>query len=260
MSELVEGSSLKPLNLMNTVLAYSGGLDSTVLLYHLIAEGGNVSALSVDYGQRHRREIDSARAITRRLGLIHKTIDLSSLGKLLEGCSLTNPNLPIPQGHYAEPSMKATVVPNRNMLILALAASWAISLRADSVSYAAHSGDHAIYPDCREPFAQALDNAIRLADWREISLNRPFVHLDKTAIVQRGAALGVPFARTWSCYEGGQYHCGRCGTCFERREAFHQAGVEDPTRYASPAEKQLGMEEKAQRHRGTKEEAPGCAN
>ncbi|MBC9890579.1 MAG: 7-cyano-7-deazaguanine synthase QueC [Opitutae bacterium] len=209
---------------MKTVLAYSGGLDSTVLLYHLVAEGGVVSALSVNYGQRHQRELDSARA--------HKTIDLSSLGKLLEGCSLTNPDLPMPQGHYAEPSMKATVVPNRNMLFLALAASWAISLGADTVSYAAHSGDHAIYPDCRESFAQALDNAIRLADWREIRLNRPFVHLDKRAIVERGATLGVPFARTWSCYEGGQFHCGRCGTCIERREAFHCAGVEDPTLYA----------------------------
>ena len=217
---------------MKTVLAYSGGLDSTVLLYHLIAEGGVVSALSVNYGQRHQRELDSARAIARRLGLPHKTIDLSSLGKLLEGCSLTNPDLPMPQGHYAEPSMKATVVPNRNMLFLALAASWAISLGADTVSYAAHSGDHAIYPDCRESFAQALDNAIRLADWREIRLNRPFVHLDKRAIVERGATLGVPFARTWSCYEGGQLHCGRCGTCIERREAFHRAGVEDPTLYA----------------------------
>ncbi len=218
---------------MKTVLAYSGGLDSTVLLYHLIAEGGVVSALSVNYGQRHQRELDSARAIARRLGLPHKTIDLSSLGNLLEGCSLTNPDLPIPQGHYAEPSMKATVVPNRNMLFLALAASWAISLGADTVSYAAHSGDHAIYPDCRESFAQALDNAIRLADWREIRLNRPFVHLDKRAIVERGATLGVPFARTWSCYEGGPFHCGRCGTCIERREAFHRAGVEDPTLYAS---------------------------
>ncbi|MBC9868745.1 MAG: 7-cyano-7-deazaguanine synthase QueC [Opitutae bacterium] len=218
---------------MKTVLAYSGGLDSTVLLYHLVAEGGVVSALSVNYGQRHQRELDSARAIATRLGLPHKTIDLSSLGKLLEGCSLTNPDLPMPQGHYAEPSMKATVVPNRNMLFLALAASWAISLGADTVSYAAHSGDHAIYPDCRETFAQALDNAIRLADWREIRLNRPFVHLDKGAIVERGATLGVPFARTWSCYEGGQFHCGRCGTCIERREAFHRAGVEDPTLYAS---------------------------
>ena len=218
---------------MKTVLAYSGGLDSTVLLYHLIAEGVEVWALSVNYGQRHQRELDSARAITRRLGLPHETIDLSSLGELLEGCALTDPNLSIPQGHYEEPSMKATVVPNRNMLLLALATSWAISLRADSVSYAAHSGDHAIYPDCREVFAQALDKAMRLADWREVRLNRPFVQMDKTAIVRRGAALGVPFARTWSCYEGGSLHCGGCGTCTERREAFDLAGVEDPTPYAS---------------------------
>ncbi len=220
---------------MKTVLVYSGGLDSTVLLYHLISEGAEVSALSVNYGQRHLKELDSARAVTKNLGVSHKIIDLSSVCELLKGSSLTDPNLPIPHGHYQEESMKSTVVPNRNMLLLALATSWAISLKADSVSYAAHAGDHAIYPDCREQFAQALGKAIRLADWREVSLNRPFIGLDKRAIVQRGKALGAPFELTWSCYEGGEIHCGRCGTCVERREAFYQAGVDDPTLYASDA-------------------------
>ncbi len=127
--------------------------------------------------------------------------------------------------------MKATVVPNRNMLLIATAAAWAMSLKATSVAYGAHGGDHAIYTDCRPAFADALDKAIRLADWHEVSLERPFVGMDKTAIVQRGVELGVPFALTWSCYVGGDKHCGKCGTCVERKEAFLRAGVQDPTPY-----------------------------
>lgn len=129
--------------------------------------------------------------------------------------------------------MKATVVPNRNMLLIATAAAWAMSLKAASVAYGAHGGDHAIYPDCRPAFADALDQAIRLADWHEVTLERPFVGMDKTAIVRRGAELGVPFALTWSCYVGGDRHCGKCGTCVERKEAFVRAGVPDPTVYAA---------------------------
>ena len=131
--------------------------------------------------------------------------------------------------------MKSTVVPNRNMILLSLATAWAVSKKADSVSYAAHSGDHAIYPDCRNEFAEALDKAIRLADWQEVYLNRPFVDLTKADIVKLGSELNVPFEQTWSCYEGQEVHCGRCGTCIERREAFYLAGVEDPTEYSPEA-------------------------
>jgi len=217
------------------VLIHSGGLDSTVLLYHLLAEGHSVSALSVHYGQRHAKELARAAAIAQRMGVRHEMADLRAVAGLLAGSSLTSPDIPVPEGHYAEENMKATVVPNRNMILLALAAGWAISQKADAVAYAAHSGDHAIYPDCRTEFADAMRHAIGLADWHKVDLLRPFVTLTKADIVRRGAQLFVPFADTWSCYKGGDLHCGRCGTCIERREAFHLAGVLDPTPYAIDA-------------------------
>lgn len=221
---------------MKIVLIYSGGLDSTVLLYQLRKENHQVSALSVHYGQRHhRRELDAARRLCELNGIEHRVADLSGIAPLLAGSSLTDLSIPIPEGHYEEESMKSTVVPNRNMILLSLATAWAISLKADCVAYAAHGGDHAIYPDCRETFVRALDQAIRLADWHEIYLYCPFVKMTKGDIVRLGAPLGVPFGETWSCYQGGDLHCGRCGTCLERREAFHLAGVPDPTHYSPDA-------------------------
>lgn len=220
---------------MNSVLIYSGGLDSTVLLYHLHDAGQPLAALSVNYGQRHVREIDCARKNCAALGVEHREADLSSLAPLLDGNSLTDPGVDVPKGHYTEETMKATVVPNRNMIMLSVATGWAISRKADAVAYAAHAGDHAIYPDCRREFADALDAAIRLADWQQVQLYRPFVDWTKADIARRGAQLGVPFADTWSCYEGGAKHCGRCGTCIERREAFYLAEVDDPTPYEDDA-------------------------
>lgn len=220
---------------MKTVLVHSGGMDSTVLLYSLLDAGAEVLALSVNYGQRHARELEFARGLTAELGVRHEEADLSGLGGLLGGSSLTTESIAVPEGHYEEASMKATVVPNRNMILLSVAAGWAIAEQCESVSYAAHSGDHAVYPDCREAFANALDRAIRLADWHEVRLDRPFVDKTKADIAALGARLGVPFARTWSCYRGGAVHCGRCGTCIERREAFYLAGVTDPTEYGPDA-------------------------
>lgn len=214
-----------------TVLIHSGGIDSTVLLAHLLAEGREVFALSVDYGQRHRRELEAARLICERYSVKHQVADLRALAPLFGANALTDAHVAVPEGHYEEASMKATVVPNRNMLLIAVAASWAMSLKASSVAYGAHGGDHAIYPDCRPVFAEALDKAIRLADWHEVSLERPFVGMDKTAIVRRGAELRAPLELTWSCYVGGERHCGKCGTCVERKEAFVRAGVADPTVY-----------------------------
>lgn len=221
---------------MRTVLIYSGGLDSTVLLWDLLAAGDQVLALSVDYGQRHRVELEHARRICQAQGVEWQLADLSRIANLLAGSSLTSAEIAVPHGHYAEETMKQTVVPNRNMIMLAVAAGWAISRQADRVAYAAHSGDHAIYPDCRPEFAAAVDRAVRLADWREVHLDCPYIALTKAQIVARGAELGVDFAQTWSCYEGGTVHCGRCGTCFERREAFRDAGVADPTEYAATPE------------------------
>ncbi|MFP4069430.1 MAG: 7-cyano-7-deazaguanine synthase QueC [Verrucomicrobiota bacterium] len=220
---------------MKTVLIYSGGLDSTVLLYHLRDAGHELHALSVDYGQRHRRELESAAAICRQAGVPWRCADLSAISPLLAGSSLTSPDIEVAEGHYTEESMKTTVVPNRNMILLALATGHALSIGAAQVAYAAHSGDHAIYPDCRNAFADAMAEAIRLADWNEVELLRPFVDWTKADIVRRGDELDAPLALTWSCYKGGALHCGRCGTCIERREAFDLADVPDPTEYAPDA-------------------------
>jgi len=217
---------------MRIVLIYSGGLDSTVLLYKLRAEVHEVLTLSVDYGQRHRHEVDQASLICKMLGVEHQVADLSALRPLLGGSSQTD-DFAVPHGHYAEESMKLTIVPNRNMLMLAVAGAWAISRKADSIAYAAHAGDHAIYPDCREEFVAALDTALGLADWYAVKIIRPFVKLSKADIVLMGVALRVPFGMTYSCYEGVPgVHCGECGICVERREAFEVAGVDDPTKYA----------------------------
>lgn len=230
---------------MKTVLIYSGGLDSTVLLYHLRAAGHDLHALSVDYGQRHRCELKRAASICAKLGIPNPVADLSSIQPLLAGSSLTSPEIEVAEGHYTEESMKSTVVPNRNMILLSVATGHALSIGAGEVAYAAHSGDHAIYPDCRNEFADAMATAIELCDWNQVALIRPFVDWTKADIVRRGAELNLPFAETWSCYKGSDLHCGRCGTCIERREAFDLAGVEDPTEYAkdAPAVDQLRANE-----------------
>ena len=213
------------------VAIYSGGMDSTVLLYHLRSKDYDVRALSVDYGQRHRKELDCARAICRVIGIPHEVADLRGITHLLKGSSLTDSEVDVPEGHYAEESMKATVVPNRNMIMLSVAIGYAISLRAKFVAYGAHAGDHTIYPDCRPEFAAAVNTAALLADWHQVELLRPFIRSTKAEIAKRGAELSVPFEMTWSCYKGGDRHCGLCGTCVERAEAFTLAGLQDPTDY-----------------------------
>ena len=216
---------------MKTILIYSGGLDSTTLLYQLKAQGRDVKALSINYGQRHSKELDFAKRNCDALGVEHRTVDLYSLKPLLGGSSQTDASVAVPEGHYAAENMKLTVVPNRNMLMLSVAAAWAIAEKADTIAYAAHSGDHAIYPDCREEFVDALNKALGLADWHTVQIERPFINISKSDIVKLGNDLKVPFADTWSCYKGGDKACGVCGTCYERREAFVEAGVTDPTPY-----------------------------
>ncbi|MDR1816646.1 MAG: 7-cyano-7-deazaguanine synthase QueC [Puniceicoccales bacterium] len=216
-----------------SVVILSGGLDSTVLLAKLVADGRRCLALTFNYGQRHAREIEAARAIAAALGVEHTVGDLRGIAALFGSNCLTDAALPVPDGHYTEERMKATVVPGRNLLFLSAAAALAFSRGCDTVAYGAHGGDHAIYPDCRPEFANALEKAIALADWHHVALERPFVSLTKADIVRLGAEIGAPLELTWSCYRGGDTHCGRCGTCVERREAFALAGVPDPTEYAS---------------------------
>jgi 7-cyano-7-deazaguanine synthase len=212
-------------------------MDSSVLLYQLVKAGDEVKTISIDYGQRHKKEIQLARQMANSLGIEHQVADLTSITHLLAGSALTSSEIEVPEGHYAEDNMKATVVPNRNMILLAVATGWAVSQKFDRVGYAAHSGDHAIYPDCRTEFADVLGQAIEMADWQKVSLYRPFVDITKADIAILGTTLGVPFEMTWSCYKGNELHCGKCGTCVERREAFFLAEVDDPTEYdpASPS-------------------------
>ena len=160
----------------------------------------------------------------------HHTIRLDFIDRLFQS-DLLKSGGDIPDGHYAEESMKQTVVPFRNGIMLSIATGFAESIGAGAVVIAAHSGDHAIYPDCREPFMESMATAMVRGTYANIHLSRPFIDMDKTAIVRRGTELGVDFAKTWSCYKGGEIHCGTCGTCVERREAFQLAGVDDPTVY-----------------------------
>ncbi|MBX7144351.1 MAG: 7-cyano-7-deazaguanine synthase QueC [Oligoflexia bacterium] len=215
----------------DVVLSYSGGLDSTILLYRFLAEGKRVSALGFNYGQRHQRETISAKEICRRTGVEYKLVDISALNPIFGRSALTNSEVAVPHGHYADATMKATVVPNRNMIFLSIAGAYAISIGAKYVSFAAHAGDHTIYPDCRPEFAQAFDKALGLADWRRVELLAPFLNFSKVDILRSATQLAVPLEITWSCYEGGDVHCGLCGTCIERKEAFSLAGLKDPTIY-----------------------------
>lgn len=219
---------------MRKIVVLSGGLDSTVLLAECVAECGkdNIKAISVNYGQRHVRELDAARKIATMFDVEHKVVDLSALRPLLNGSSQTS-DIPVPHGHYAEENMKLTVVPNRNMLLLAVAGCFAISVKADAIAYAAHAGDHAIYPDCREEFVAPLAEALRNADWHIVELERPFLQMTKSDIVKLGVKLNASsvLASSYSCYEGKELHCGLCGTCQERRVAFRDAGFPDPTEY-----------------------------
>ncbi len=216
---------------MRTVVIYSGGLDSTVLLYQLRHEGHEVKALSVHYGQRHRRELQAAAAIAAALGLEHRVVDLAGLAGLLPGVALTSAGAEVPREEYGRSNLEVTTVPNRNMVLLAVAIAWAAALGDDAVAFAAHAGASITYPDCRPEFAGAMDRAAQECDWRPIRVLAPFVSWHKADIVRRGHALGVPLGRTWSCYVGGERHCGTCGTCRDRRAAFTAAGVPDPTDY-----------------------------
>jgi 7-cyano-7-deazaguanine synthase len=214
------------------IILLSGGLDSSVLAYFLKSVGIKLKALTINYGQRHVKEQVAARAIAALLGFEHRTVALPELTPLFgDQCSLVTEQVEIPEGHYAHESMKSTVVPNRNMIFLSLAVAWSVASAYDGVAYAAHAGDHTIYPDCRPAFADAMAHAISLCDVAPQELLRPFIASTKGDIARLGSSLGVPFQATWSCYNGRALHCGACGTCTERIEAFQIAGIADPTQY-----------------------------
>lgn len=221
---------------MRIVTIFSGGMDSSTLLYSLRGNGHDLKAIGFDYGQRHRVELEHAQRIAEIAGVDYQSIDLSAIGKVIAGqSSQVNPDVPVPDGHYTEESMKATVVPNRNMIMLSVAVGHAIAIDYDAVAYGAHAGDHTIYPDCRQEFVDAMRGAIQLCDWKAVELLTPFIDKSKAEIAAIGSKLQVPFEQTWSCYKGGTKHCGTCGTCVERKEAFELAKVQDPTQYLEVA-------------------------
>ncbi len=207
------------------------------LAYLLTSQGYALHLVSFDYGQRHRKELDFAQRAARALSADWDLISLAAAGiqRLFRGSALTDPAIDVPEGHYAHENMRVTVVPNRNAIMLSIAYAAAVSARADVVAAAMHAGDHPIYPDCRPEFIRAFAAMERLATegLADIDLLTPFIHMSKADIAALGARRGVPFEDTWSCYKGEEIHCGACGTCYERREAFQRAGIVDPTVYAA---------------------------
>ena len=217
---------------MKTIVVCSGGMDSVVLAHKAAAENTLLGLVTFDYGQRHKVELTYAAKCAKRLGVPHDIIDITAIGEQLTGSALTD-DLDVPDGHYAQDTMKITIVPNRNAIMLTIAFGVAAAKGADAVATAVHGGDHFIYPDCRPEFIDAFGAMQRhaLDGYADIKLLAPFVDVSKSDIARIGAEIGVPFAQTWSCYKGQDIHCGCCGTCVERREAFHLAGIKDPTIY-----------------------------
>ena len=210
----------------DSILILSGGMDSVTLLYEYRER--IALALSFDYGSNHNaREIPFARLHCQRLGIEHLVIPLHFMGQYFHS-SLLEGDAAVPEGHYASDNMKSTVVPFRNGIMLSVAVGMAESRGLHCVMMANHGGDHTIYPDCRPEFVEAFDQAAQAGTYEGVRLVSPYTHLTKTDIARRGKELGIDYSETWSCYRGADYHCGRCGTCIERREALEGF---DPTEY-----------------------------
>jgi len=212
------------------VVIYSGGMDSFTLLNQAIAQGKRAYALSFNYGQKHSKELHYAQKVCDDLGLPHKIVDITAISQLLLGSSLTD-DIEIPEGHYEEDSMKSTVVPNRNMIMLSLAIAYAVSIKAEAVYYGAHGGDHAIYPDCRPEFIEKMAAVSKVANYEVVDIVAPFQSINKTEILAKGLAMGLDYAKTWTCYNGRERACGKCGACQERLEAFRDNGKVDSLMY-----------------------------
>lgn len=215
----------------DSLIIVSGGMDSITLLYD--RKDSIALALSFDYGSNHNsREIPYAQLHCQRLGIRHVVIPLDFMhqyftSSLLEGAEA------IPDGHYADENMKSTVVPFRNGIMLSVAIGIAESNGLKKVLIANHGGDHAIYPDCRPDFISAINKAAMSGTYLNVEVDAPYTNISKTDIARRGLALGIDYSETWSCYKGGAVHCGTCGTCVERKEALHDAGIDDKTEYIS---------------------------
>ncbi len=213
----------------DSVIIVSGGMDSITLLYD--KQDSIALGISFDYGSNHNaKEIPFAKMHCERLGIRHITINLDFMHQYFKSSLLDGADA-IPEGHYAEENMKSTVVPFRNGIMLAVAAGVAESNGLKNVLIANHAGDHTIYPDCRPEFINAIDQATQAGTFVNVRVLAPYTNISKTDIAKRGKTLGIDYTETWSCYKGGDKHCGKCGTCVERKEALAGAGIEDHTEY-----------------------------
>nr|WP_297347739.1 7-cyano-7-deazaguanine synthase QueC [uncultured Glaciecola sp.] len=212
------------------VIIYSGGMDSYTVLNKAMQQGYDVHAVSFNYGQRHSKELLFAKKVCEQHNIEHKIVDISSIKQLIGGSALTD-DIEVPEGHYEEDSMKTTVVPNRNMIMLSMAVGYAVSIQAEAVYFGAHSGDHAIYPDCRTEFVSAMNDVCKIANYQAVEVRAPYLASSKIDILKEGLAMNLDYKDTWTCYNGQEKACGRCGACQERLEAFSENNTVDPIPY-----------------------------
>jgi len=212
------------------VVIYSGGMDSFTVLNKAMQQGYAVHAVSFNYGQRHNKELMYAKRVCEQLDIEHKIVDISSINQLIGGSALTD-DIDVPEGHYEEESMKTTVVPNRNMIMLSMAVGYAVSIDAEAVYFGAHSGDHAIYPDCRTEFVEAMNEVCKIANYQAVEVRAPYLASSKIDILREGLSMKLDYSDTWTCYKGQEKACGRCGACQERLEAFAENNTSDPIPY-----------------------------
>lgn len=214
----------------DSVIIVSGGMDSITLLYE--KKDDIALGISFDYGSNHNEnEIPLAEMHCRRLGICHIIVPLGFMHKYFKSSLLEGAEA-IPEGHYDGGNMQSTVVPFRNGIMLSIAAGIAESNGLKYVLIANHGGDHSIYPDCRPEFITAINSAVASGTYAGIEIVAPYTDITKADIARRGKRLGIDYSETWSCYKGGDRHCGKCGTCVERKEALAEAGIEDTTEYA----------------------------
>ena len=209
-------------------LIYSGGSDSFTLLNYAISKNIDVDCITFSYGQKHKKEIDYAKSVCKESNKKHTIIDIDNTKALFGSSSLTSDDNQIPYGSYKEDTMKSTIVPNRNMIFLSYAIAYSIANKINEVWYGAHAGDHFIYPDCRPEFLAAINNAAGLCDPNKIVIEAPFINLTKGEIIKIGLNLDLDYSKAWTCYEGKDIPCGRCGSCVERAEAFLDNSQTDP--------------------------------
>ncbi|EAT12247.1 7-cyano-7-deazaguanine synthase QueC [Bermanella marisrubri] len=212
------------------VVIYSGGMDSFTLLNKVVKEGYDVYALTFNYGQKHVKEVEVAKTVCQQLNVPHKILDISPINELMQSSSLVGSE-EVPEGHYEAENMKSTVVPNRNMILLSLAIGYAVDIKASKVYYGAHSGDHAIYPDCRPEFVHAMNAVAGIANYEHVSIETPYLNSSKGEILKDGLSMGLSYEHTWTCYNGREKACGKCGACVERLEAFEENQATDPLAY-----------------------------